>query len=209
MIWWASADPLSNDGLSTTGHLELFLNTIGTLGDRQVLWDEYYHGHSRSFASYVVGTPIAWAAVQLGAIACIALFTYARRRGPVRSSTSQPRSSPLEFIDTMGELYGRARAGRAAMGSAARRLRRMLTDRTGLPPTKSDEDLVNGLVARYGIDRDQLATPLARWRRAASQRVISERDVLSIVDDLQGASVRIQQVRQGRRPHAAGELGSR
>src|SRR5262249_12655733 len=44
VVWWASASPLSNLGLKNAGSLELLLDSIGGT-DREVLFDEYVHGH--------------------------------------------------------------------------------------------------------------------------------------------------------------------
>ena len=107
-------------GSGARSHVELLVNTLGPAGTRTVLWDEFYHGHTRSFWSYLADTPFFFAILQLAAIVGVALFTYARRRRPIRERVLEPRTSPLEFIDTMGGLYERARASGGCRRDGAR-----------------------------------------------------------------------------------------
>ena len=132
-IWWAGSAPLANGGIGRPSHVEFFVNTLGPAGTRTVLWDEFYHGHTRSFWSYLADTPFFFAILQLAAIVGVALFTYARRRRPIRERVLEPRTSPLEFIDTMGGLYERARASGAAVATVHAHVRRRLLAALGLP----------------------------------------------------------------------------
>ena len=52
-IWWAGSTPLTNAGLAESRQIDLLVNVIGEPGEREVWWDEHYHGHSRSLLSYV------------------------------------------------------------------------------------------------------------------------------------------------------------
>src|SRR4029077_10798566 len=40
VIWWASAAPLSNAGISAENNMDLLLNSLGPAGGTTVLWDE-------------------------------------------------------------------------------------------------------------------------------------------------------------------------
>ena len=95
-IWWAGSAPLANGGIGRPRHVELLVNALGPPGARTILWDEFYHGHTRSFWSYLAGTPVPFAILQLAAIAGVALFTYVRRRArcsTASSSRARRRSS--------------------------------------------------------------------------------------------------------------------
>lgn len=196
VIWWASSRPLSNAAIAAPGHLELLLNAIGPPADRRVLWDEHYHGYTRSLWSYAANTPVAWGLTQLGLLGALALFTFGRRHGPVRSRVVEPRASPLEFIDTMGALYERARTAGAAVATARSRLRRLLRARTGLPSSSSDERFVAALEGRAGIDGAEARRLLERSAAAARDPEIDERKALALVAELQNLAARISSARQ-------------
>ena len=110
-MWWASSAPLANGAIGRPQHVELLVNTLGPPGARTILWDEFYHGHTRSFWSYLAATPFA------SRHRCRPCGDRRRWRSSptpgagVRSARRvvEPRTSPLEFVDTMGGLYERAR----------------------------------------------------------------------------------------------------
>ena len=151
-VWWAGSAPLANGGIGRPRHVELLVNTLGPPGARTILWDEFYHGHTRSFWSYLAATPFPFAILQLAAIAGVALFTYARRRRPIRERVVEPRTSPLEFIDTMGGLYERAHASAAAVATVYAHVRRRLLTALGLPLTTDDERLAAVAADRLAFD---------------------------------------------------------
>ena len=79
-----------------------------------------------SLGSFFAKTPLPWAGLQV-AIAFIALMcTFSRRSGPVRMPATDSRLSPLEFVETLGDLYSNAHAAPAAVGVAYQRLRSSL-----------------------------------------------------------------------------------
>ena len=185
VIWWASSHPLSNAAIVAPGHLELLLNAIGAPAQRRVLWDEHYHGHRRSVWSYAVGTPVIWALVQVGLIGCVALFTFGRRYGPMRSRPIEPRTSTLEFIDTLGALYARARPVDAAVATARARVRRLLQLRAGLPASSSDDEIVSALAGRSRIDSAEVRTLLERSGIAARDPSTAQSEAVALVAKLQ------------------------
>ncbi len=191
IVWWASSHPLSNAAIASPGHLELLLNIVGAAGQRTILWDEHYHGHSRSLWSYAAGTPVPWAALQLSAVGVLALFTYARRHGPLRPPVVEPRTSPLEFIDTMGSLYARARPAHAAVATSLTRARRLLHSRAGLPASSTDAELARALEGRFSMNRALVEGLLTRASHAAGDSSLPENDALQIVRELQMLSARL------------------
>lgn len=197
-IWWAGSTPLTNAAIADPGHAELLLNALGPPGERRVLWDEQYHGHARSLWSYVARTPLAWIVLQIGLIGVAALLTYSRHGGLVRSKVVDPRTSPMEFVDTMGGLYAQAGAAAAAVTAAATRLRRRLVVVTGLPPDTPDAALAFAAAARSGIDAGKLTALLAEARPGDPDR---DRAV-ALVRQLQEMSAALGGVRPVRRDRA-------
>ena len=120
-IWWADSYPLSNEGLPRASNMRLLLNCAGDSTTR-VLWDEHLHGERPSLAHYVQRTPILWLLAQFLLIFAATLFTFSRRHGPVEPlRPGASRLSPLEFVETLGDLYRRkgAAPGSARNGLAA------------------------------------------------------------------------------------------
>jgi hypothetical protein len=195
IVWWASSHPLSNGTIDETGHLELFLNSIGE--GRQVVWDEYYHGHARSLWSYLGRTPLAWAGVQFGLMLALAAFSFSRRRGPIRAQSTPPRTSPVEFIETIGGLYAHSGDAAAAIAAARARLRRVLLTVSGLPPAAPDDRLVAAVVARAGIDGAALTNVLETSRRAAADASLGDREALALMSTLQMEAARLRAARSG------------
>jgi hypothetical protein len=196
-VWWAASIPLANGGLARGEHLELFLNTLGAPGSRTILWDEFYHGHARSLWSYLGATPLPAAIAQLLLVAAIALFTFTRRKQPLRSPVAEPRTSPLEFIDTMGGLYERARASQAAIGTIRQRLRRRLLDAAGLPPSTADDRLAAVASERLGLGAD-IQGILSRARTAETDPDLTSAQAVALATELQALSAGARSVQRQR-----------
>src|SRR5579871_847029 len=111
VIWWGSGSPLTNEGIKLEGNLALLLNSVGGKDGREILWDEYFHGERGDLWSYVGRTPLPWVFAQLGLLMIFVLLTYSRRYGAIRMPGKEQRLSPLEFVDTLGDLYATAHAG--------------------------------------------------------------------------------------------------
>jgi hypothetical protein len=198
VIWWAGAGPLTNGGIAKPGHVELLLNSLGPVRDRGLLWDEFYHGHSRSLWSYVAATPLPIALLQIVGLGGAALFTYTRRRRPVRSPLVEPRTSPLEFIDTMGGLYERARATNAAVATVRSRVRRQLLDAAGLPPSTPDDRLASASRDRLGLGVE-VSTVMKRAHEGSIDPDLSAGEAVAIVAQLQALALRAQTAHRQRK----------
>lgn len=193
-IWWAGSAPLVNAGIGKPGHLELFLNAVGPPAGRTIVWDEFYHGHTRSLWSYVAATPLPYGLLQSSAIVALALLTFARRRRPIRAPAAAPRTSPLEFIETMGGLYARARARHAAIDTVRARARRALVGALGLPPDSGDDRLA-AAAGRLPSALDVAGT-LERARQASIDPDLTDERAVAIVADLQTLSARARDLRR-------------
>lgn len=131
-IWWSSDRPLTNRGLKEDASLKLVLASAGG-ADRRVLFDEYFHGTQASLWDTAKGLPLRQISWQCAVVAVLLVLSFGRRSGPIRLPVRLPRSSPVEFAESMGRLYGKAGATQAAVDGARRRLLKFLEDQCGVP----------------------------------------------------------------------------
>ena len=181
-VWWAANTPMANASIAAPGHLELLLNAIGPPG-RTILWDEFYHGQHRSLYSYAKQTPLPWVAGQVVLITAVAGLMFTRRRAPIVQRPVLSRVSALEFVDTMGNLYGRVNTAPDAIQTARIRLRRLLIDTTGMAVSATDERLASAAAARTGVGEAELTQVLAAT--AASDTSAGPDEALALVRRLQ------------------------
>ena len=153
VIWWASPSPLSNGAIRDRGNLALFLNSVGSLDPARSL-GRIFSRCAGSLASYFVETPLPWAGLQLGIAFVAFVFTFSRRVGPARVPVGESRLSPLEFVETLGDLYQSAHASPAAVGVAYQRLRLSLSRKLGLPAKVKLPELCRAAVRRFGWPED-------------------------------------------------------
>jgi len=191
ILWWAAPTPVTNSGISQEGNLSFFLGCVQAVqpganpAEITVLWDEYFHGYRGSLWDYFAGTPVPWAAVQLAFLAILALLAFGRRNGPLFSPPADSRLSPLEFVDTLGELYHRANAGSAAAGVAYHRFRTQLVRRLAVPPSISNLRLDAAVRERLGWKQPGLMDVLQRAEKVAVSSDVSNSDALKIVQALE------------------------
>jgi hypothetical protein len=192
VIWWASASPMTNGMIRDKNNLTFFLNCIGLRSTTRVYWDEYFHGARASFYSYFAKGPLPWAGLQI-AIAFIAvLFTFSRRSGAMRLPAVESRLSPLEFVDTLGDLYQSAHASPAAVSVAYRRFRLALSRKLALPAKLKLPELSRAASSRFGWPEDALLDTLARSERAMRNINLDEAEALYLVRQLHEYSARLE-----------------
>jgi hypothetical protein len=193
LLWWAAATPLTNAGLDKADNLTLFLNAVSAAGnepEREIYWDEYFHGQRRSLWSYVGGTPVKWGLVQVGLLCGAILFTFGRRWGPVIAPRTESRLSPLEFVDTLGALYQRAGATSVAAIVGYRHLRLAATHMLGLPVGIADADLARAASERLGWDAMNFSATLAQAAEAQNRKYRA-REVLPYAQEIARYSRRL------------------
>ena len=183
VLWLASASLLSNAGLRQGGNLEFLLSTVGSKS-RQVLWDEYFHGHRTTATAAMAHPQLGWLFGQLGFIAVAVLLTFSRRSGPQRAPRPESRLSPLEYVRALGNLYEHARAANVAVEVAYERFRYVLTKRLGLRPPASSDQLAHAVAARWTVDREDLRALLDTCDSARFFEDLSEREALDLVQRL-------------------------
>ena len=191
MIWWSAPTPLTNSGISLEGNLAFFLDCIragrpsANPGETTVLWDEYFHGYGGSLWSYFAETPVPWAIFQLALAAVFAVFTFGRRSGPVYAPRPVSRLSPLEFVDTLGDLYRRADAGPAVVRVAYQRFRTQLLRRLALPNSISVVQLDAAVRERLAWRQPGLIDTLQRAEHASRASEFPAPDALKLVQALE------------------------
>ncbi len=191
VVWWGSPAPLTNRGVREAGNLELLLNSVGGRKDKRILWDEYFHGARGDFWSYIGKTPLPWVFAQLGVVFLFVLVTYSRRYGTMRMPGKVSRLSPLEFVDTLGDLYTSAHAGSAAVRVALQRLRFQLVRQLGLAGNVTVVELARAASTTLGWNEQALLGTLARADRTSRTIGVRDQEALEIVQDLHGYSARL------------------
>jgi hypothetical protein len=195
VVWWSSALPLTNAGLKNDSSLKLLLASIGDVGSqpRTVLFDEYLHGPTSVF-DLTGGLPIKPIGYQLALVAILLIISFSRRRGPVRELARLPRTSPIEFAESMGQLYRKAGATQAATESARMRVIEFLRDRCGFTREMAQADggtMAEAIQSRFPGDWSGLAEHLtqaseARYRGLAPKSALALVNALN--DDIQSLS---------------------
>jgi hypothetical protein len=151
----------------------------------QIYWDEYFHGERSSLWSYMQNTPVAWGVLQLGVLGVAVLFTFSRRSGPTVLPASVSRLSPLEFVNTLGGLYQRAKAEPAVVGIVYQRFRALLTRQLRLAPATDDATLENAIQTRLGQQLEGLPETLRRASAASCAPKVSPAEALALIEELE------------------------
>lgn len=198
VVWSLDGTTVENDGIRREGNVRFLANAAGAPGARRILWDEFYHGERRSLWSYIAGTALAWGGAQVGLVVLAAMAAVSRRRGPVRARFVEPRTSPLEFIDTMGVLYERAGAAYAAIDAVRTRVRRRLAAAAGLSIAASDGRLAAAAAQRAGIDSARAAAALRTAADVLRRSPLADADAVRMVAELQALSADAAAARAGR-----------
>ncbi|HVW08408.1 MAG TPA: DUF4350 domain-containing protein [Bryobacteraceae bacterium] len=207
VLWWAGATPLTNAGITQTGNLNLFLNSVTDSPRGRpsvILWDEYFHGQRTGLISYAAQTPALWAVAQVLLVGLAVLFTFSRRSGPIVSPAAPSRLSPLEFVDTMGGLYRRAGAASIPVEVAYRHLRAVLVRRLGVAVTMSEEDIARLAERRFGLPGRNLAEDLRHGSSYCYDQRILPKDALALVKRLAGYAARLEPARSAEIPKENG-----
>ncbi|MFQ5663174.1 MAG: DUF4350 domain-containing protein [Terriglobia bacterium] len=184
VIWWGASSPLTNAGLTKPGNLALLLNSLGPPAETRILWDEYYHGQRGSLWSYFSGTPVTWALTQIALVFLAVCLTFARRSGPVRRPLPESRLSPLEFVETLGDLYRRGHASSAAVEIGYHRFRFLATKGMGLPVAASTGQIAESLQQRLGWNDPGLLKTLQRCESARLHPDLTDADATHLVQAL-------------------------
>ena len=184
VIWWGATTPITNAGIRLSGNLALFLNSVGPADGVRVLWDEYFHGTHGSLWGYLAQTPLLWGVAQFGLVFVAILATHSRRQGPIRIPLARSRLSPLEFVETLGDLYSSAHAGPAAVRIAYQRLRYQLTRQLGVPSNIPDAELARTAHALLSWNEAEFSSTLSRAQQAMQSSKLADTATLEITQQI-------------------------
>ena len=162
----ALADPgiLSNARLDVAGHARLALNIVQAHAKGGlVLVDEFHHGygHEGGFFRYLKGTAVPWILVQAGLVFLVILVGWGTRFGAPVPVAEGGRTSSLEYVGALGDLYRRAGTRRLAVEAMARSFRRKLTETLGTRPGEEAARLGAWASRRFGLRAEQVKACLA------------------------------------------------
>ena len=188
-IWWSSPMPLTNAGLKDDASLTLALVSLGPAkhGEtrRIILFDEYLHEDRESMTDLLAGLPWWPLGGQAAALGVLLVFSRGRRNGPLRGRLSVPRSSPLEFAESMGRLYQRVKATQAPLDAARAQTLRFLAEECGLAQDvlrQTPDALAGALAGRIGGDWSRLAEHLDA---ASGAGIATSKQALAVVKALE------------------------
>jgi len=205
-IWWSSAMPLTNAGLKDDASLALTIASLGSPkvegAPRAVLFDEYLHTMRETVDDTLAGLP--WWALKLQAaiIAVLLVVSFSRRNGPLRMPVTVPRTSPLEFADSMGRLYERAKATEAPLAAARSQTMRFLAEECGLSHEmlrQTPDAIAETLSLRIGGDWSALASHLeaaARAGESAKTSKLALKLVQALEEDRRLLALQVSSARQ-------------
>jgi len=190
VVWWASALPLTNAGIRNRGNLDLLLNTIGD--NRHVLWDEYYHEAHENGSAHFSHPEQVWALAQAGFLGLLVILTFSRRSGPIVPLRRESRLSPLEFVETLGSVFQRARGTQVAVEIAFNRFQQIAARRLGIPGSATASDILLAMSKR-GIKLPQdAAVWVSRSDEASRDTELTEKNALEYVRALNQAALLLE-----------------
>jgi len=186
VVWWASAWPLENAGIREKNNLEILLNSAS--GYKRVLWDEYYQNEHRRTAEHKPIRAYKWALAQLALIAVVVVLTFSRRSGPLVPLMQESRLSPLEFVETLGNVFRRAESTHVAVEIAFQRFRQVAARRLGIRGTSAATQIVDAMF-HCGIHLSESTAGLVRASEfATNDATLTERAALEYVRALNEAT---------------------
>ncbi len=185
VIWWASSTPLENGSIQRAQNLGLFLNSLGAPQNHHFYWDESLHGEIVSNWFYARGAALYLLGYGVAGIGLLVIFSFSRRRGPVRDLPAPVRATPVEFLESLGSLYGEARATATAVDLAYERFRRRIADLCGLKGAAlSAEELGTAVRRRFPKADKDLEKDLAECQTAIGDETLTPKKALALVQVL-------------------------
>ena len=185
VVWWASSTPLENGTIGRAGNLDMFLNALGTREGHSFYWDESLHGDVHSEWFYARGPAMTMLIVGVIALAALVVFSFSRRRGPVRDLPPSARARPQEFLEALGSLYAKAGAASTAVGLAYERFKRNMGALCGLNGMQlSAQQLSDALRRRFPQAGRDLEADMAACEAAMTDDMLAPKRALALVQVL-------------------------
>ncbi|MGB8509334.1 MAG: hypothetical protein WCD76_13175, partial [Pyrinomonadaceae bacterium] len=200
------SDPyiVSNGGINLADNLILATNIVATVGGT-IAFDEYHQGYGATeqhLFAYFSGTPILWMFAQVALIVLAVLWTRGRRFARPLPAPHVDRRSKLEFVASMAELQGRARAYDLAIENVYGRTRRALARYGGTSAGAPYKEIAARVAARSGKDAREIETLMRDCEDATAGAHTSARKALALVKQLRdierdlGIRMRSREIRQ-------------
>ncbi len=194
VVWWASSTPLENSSVARAANLDLLLNSLGDREGHKFYWDESLHGEIRSEWSFAAGPALTMVRFALPALAFLVLFSFSRRSGPVRELPGPVRSTPIEFLEALGSLYGKAGAASTALAVAWERFRRHALRLCGVTAKRVDAaELAAMIRRRFPAADPSLESDLAQAELEAENEKLDPKEALRRVQVLAGHLKRLEE----------------
>jgi hypothetical protein len=192
VVWWASSTPLENGSLARAADLDLLVNSLGPRAGHRFYWDESLHGDIRSTWSYAGGPSLTLLCIGLPLLGLVIVFSFSRRRGPLRDLPLPARAAPIEFLEALGSLYRNAGAASTAVAVALERFRRHSLRLCGLRPGPMGAyELAAAIRRRFPHADAVLEADLAAAEEAAWSETIEARAALKLVQALHAHQQRL------------------
>ena len=196
VVWWASSTPLENASLARAQDLDLLLNSLGPREGHRFYWDESLHGEIRSEWSYAKGAPVTMLEFGLPMLGVLVVLSFSRRSGPVRELPAPARATPVEFLEALGSLYGKAGAASTAVAIAWERFRRHSLQVAGIEGERGSRmgaaELAATIRRRFGQADRSLEADLADCEEAAWSENVEPREALRLVQRLREHEERLK-----------------
>lgn len=185
VIWWASSTPLENGSIARGNNLDLLLNALGPRDGHDFYWDESLHGDVRSQWYYARGPALNLLLAGLLCIGVLAVLSFSRRSGPVRDLPAAARATPVEFLEALGSLYGKAGAAATAVALSYDRFRRRMGTLCGRKGMQmSAGELAAVLRRRFPQAPAEMDADLASCEEAIHDDRLAPRRALALVQAL-------------------------
>jgi hypothetical protein len=185
VVWWASSTPLENGSIGRANDLNLFLNALGPRDGHHFYWDESLHGEVHGIWYFARGPALYLLIGGFMGIALLIVFSFSRRRGPLRDLPQPVRVTPVEFLEALGSLYAEAGASATAVELALERFRRKMGDLCGQKGSKmSAAELAAVLRRRFPQVGNDLEKDLADCEEAVHDDQLLPKRALALVQAL-------------------------
>ncbi len=185
VVWWAGSTPLENGSINRDGNLDLFLNSLGSPQGSHVYWDESLHGVGHISLFYLRGAALDALIAASIVFLLLVIFSFSRRSGPVRDLPLPVRATPVEFLEALGSLYGKAGASTTAVSLAYDRFRSRMSSLCGLRGRQMRAgELALALRHRFPQVSAELEADLAAGEEAAHNDALEPKRALALVQAL-------------------------
>jgi len=193
VVWWASASPLENQEIGARGSLDLLLNSLQLQRGDRVVWDESLHAEPAAAWDPLHDRVILALIAQLFLIGLLLVLARGRRSGPLRPLPAQVRSSPMEFVRSLGGLYRSSGANDVPVTIAYERFRSRLAQHYGVAAARTADaaTLAATVTERFGITSPSLERDLEACENAGRLTNLKPRQALMLVKALAGYNERI------------------